>query len=113
MKITNDYKRAMRIGDIFWRDYCVECNELEEWCVLEECSEMCRRVIEYMDEYHVDEHSAMNVIIPLMLNGDIIGEDHMCDDICKGFLAGAVFGKPTRENLKKVRMDEKLWESYF
>lgn len=108
MRITKEFKQAMTIGNIFWNEY--NNHMTEEWRGSEECSEMCRRVIEYMKEHKVDEYDAIDAVLIQMLNGDIIGEEHMWDDICKGFLAGEILGKPTDDNLKKVREAEELWK---
>ena len=103
------FKQSMEIGAIFYNKYYDE--RTWEWCASDKCSTMTKMTIEYAEENNISLECALDIIIKELFENDFGAiEDHLWDDYCKGFLAGEIIGMPTRENIKKVKEAEELWE---
>lgn len=106
------FKKSMEIGALFDSKY--KNDERTDWIAGEGCAEFCRYIIEeaaatnqpVKDIFcHSGEH-----FIEIINNNRSDIKSHDWDEYCKGFLAGEIFGMPTKENMKLVNEAEKLWE---
>lgn len=103
--------QSMEIGAIFYKQY-FDDERVDDWCGSEECATMTKMTIEYAKENNISLECALYIVMENLLENDFDTiEEHAWDDYCKGFLAGEVFGMPTKNNLDKVKKAEKLWKN--
>lgn len=106
------FKQSMEVG-YYFNKVLSDDKITQEWNASEECSTFTKIVIDFAEANKLNIHDAFYDVMHEMIykiEKEIIPtEEHAWDDYCKGFLAGEVFGMPTKENLKKVQKAEILW----
>lgn len=107
------FKQAMEVGALFWEKYQND-ERVYEWNGSEECSLFCKSIIDKAIMLNCNIEESFNLKAEELVNEinhiETTLACHMWDEICKGFLAGEILGKPIKENLQKVKEAEKLWE---
>ena len=108
------FKQSMEVGYYFSR-YFLDDVTTQDWSASEECSTFTKCVVDYGKENKCDIKTTFdkisNEIVDKIEKETIRTEDHMWDDYCKGFLAGEIIGLPTKENMKKIKRAENLWNN--
>ena len=103
------YLTAMRIGCLFNDRGYNEDNRTEEWTCSEECATVAVHAASLCEEKGLSLPATLDAAVNGVLDKKVEVRDCGWDDMCRGFLAGQILGPPTKENVSKAELAERLW----
>lgn len=106
------FECSMLIGNRF-KQTVMKNEETRDWTGTGECAAFTRLMYEMLQNLNMSMEMAFDVAMSIVEKNGFKPNlpDYGYDDFARGFLAGEVFGKPTEENMRKVKIAEEKWHS--